>query len=136
MTYIPNCREDENYNEKYLNKLDKEFLAGFDWCMESAVDNFFDNNYEAGFDEGDFVGHEVLQELPEVEKDNYVMEFTFGERKVEERKIETIIDKIRYEILAWIECERDMLITSMIDAMDEEEYHNIKSEVDKENENV
>ena len=136
MTYIPNCREDENYNEKYLNKKDKEFLAGFDWCMESAVDNFFDNNYKAGFDEGDFVGHEVLQELPEVEKDSYVMEFNFGERKAEERKIETIIDKIRYEILAWIECERDMLITSMIDAMDEEEYHNIKSEVDKENENV
>lgn len=134
MTYIPDCRTDKNYNQKYLNKLDKEFLAGFDWCMENAVDNFFDNNYD--FDDGSYIGHQLLQELSEGDKDDYVMEFTFNDRKDEERKIETIIDKVRYEILAWIESERDMLITSMIDAMDEEEYHKIKSEVDKENENV
>ena len=130
MTYIPNCRTDENYNQKYLNEKDKEFLAGFDWCTESAVDNFFDNNYDS--DDGSHICHELLQELSEGEKESYLMEFTFGDRKNEDRKVETIIDKIRYEILAWIESERDMLITSMIDAMGEEEYHKIKSEVDKE----
>ena len=134
MTYIPDCRTDENYNQKYLNKLDKEFLSGFDWCMENAVDNFFDNNYD--FDDGSYICHELLQELSEGDKDDYIMEFTFNDRKDEKRKIKTIIDKVRYEILAWIESERDMLITSMIDAMDEEEYHKIKGEVDKENENV
>ena len=40
MSYIPNCREDENYNQKYLTGDDKEFVRGYDWCTEQAVDNF------------------------------------------------------------------------------------------------
>lgn len=132
MSYIPDCRTDEYYNQKYLNERDKEFIRGFDWCTEMAVDNFFDNNYEKGFDEDNFVGHEVLQELPDQLREKYEMEFSFLDGKVEERTIETIIDQIRYEILVWIESERDMIITSMIDGMNEEEYRKIKDEVDKE----
>ena len=132
MTYIPDGRTDKYYNQKYLNKANAEFLRGFDWCTEMAVDNFFNNNYEKGFDDAEFVGHEVLQELPESEKGEYTMEHTFIECEDEKRKVETIIDKIRYEILSWIESERDMLITSMIDGMNEEEYKQIKAEIDKE----
>ena len=130
MTYIPDCRQDEYYSAKYLNEKDKQFLLGFDWCTEMAVDNFFNNSYIKGFDDRDFVGHEVLQELPESEKNEYTMTFTFGDGKDEERKTETIIDKIRCEILEWIESFRDELITSMIDGMSEEEYNQIKARVD------
>ena len=134
MTYIPDCRTDEYYNEKYLSKQDKEFLRGYDWATEMAVDNFFDNNYDMRFDEDDFVEEAVLKELPEEAQDTYTMEFTFVSKE-EERTIKTVIDKIRYEILEWIEMNRDELITSMIDGMDDKEYQKIKSEVDA-NENV
>lgn len=135
MSYIPDCRTDEFYNQKYLNDTDREFLSGFDWAVEMALDNFFDNNYLKGFDDDTFIGHEVLQELPECEKEEYTMEFDCLDRKEEQRSVETIIDKIRSEILEWAESERDMLITSMIDNMNEEEYKAIKVKVDA-NENV
>lgn len=32
MTYIPDCRTDEVYNESNLNDRDKEFVKGFDFC--------------------------------------------------------------------------------------------------------
>ena len=37
MTYIPNCRTDENYNERYLNRRDKRFVAGYDFAVEQAL---------------------------------------------------------------------------------------------------
>lgn len=134
MSYIPDCRTDEHYNQKYLSDTDVEFLAGFDWAVEMALDNFFDNNYLKGLDDDTFVGHEVLQELPESEKDVYPIQFEFCVKE-ETRTVETIIDKIRMQILDWAESERDMLITSMIENMDEEEYKAIKEKVNA-NENV
>lgn len=52
----------------------------------------------------------------------------------EERKVETYADLIRYKILEWIENERNELITSMIDAMDDEEYKKIKEKADSKKE--
>lgn len=135
MSYIPDCRKDRYYNQKYLNEKDKKFLAGFDWAVEMALDNFFDNNYLNGFNDDEFITHELLQELPECEKGKYTIEFDFLDRKEEEREVNTIIDEVRMEILNWAESERDMLITSMIDGMDEDEYNTIKEKVDA-NENV
>ena len=34
MSYIPDCRTDEYYNEKYLEGLEKTFIEGFDFCVE------------------------------------------------------------------------------------------------------
>ena len=36
MTYIPDCRTDEVYNESNLNDRDKEFVKGFDFCAETS----------------------------------------------------------------------------------------------------
>lgn len=33
----PDCRTDENYNEKYLNAEDKKIVVGFDCCLESIT---------------------------------------------------------------------------------------------------
>lgn len=37
MSYIPDCRTDENYNEKYLNEKSKVYIAGFDCAIETIV---------------------------------------------------------------------------------------------------
>lgn len=130
MSYIPNCRTDENYNQKYLNDRDKKFLRGFDWCTEMAVDNFFDNEMYELQDSEKYLGHILCKELPDLMQDDYSMEFTFADREEEDRKVRTYADLIRMKILEWIEMERDELITSMIDEYDEEEYQQIKERVD------
>lgn len=131
MSYIADCRTDDYYNQKYLNQKDKEFLSGFDWCAEMAVDNFFDNNYD--HDNGVYLEHILAQELPECMKDNYEMENTFredGEPETEKREVKTYADLLRMQILVWIEMERNELITSMIDNMSEEEYNANKEKAD------
>lgn len=41
MSYIPDCRTDEFYNEKYLVGNDKMFLAGYDWAVEQITTLFY-----------------------------------------------------------------------------------------------
>lgn len=132
MSRIPDCRTDEYYNQKYLNQRDKAELFGFDYCTECAVDNFFDNldNY---FDEETYLGHVLNEELPESMQEEYTMEFSFfraEENKSEDRTCKTYADLLRMRILEWIEMERDEVITSMIENMDDEEYEAIKAKVD------
>ena len=43
MSYIPDARTDDTYNEKNLRHDDEKFIDGFDWAAEECVDNFFDN---------------------------------------------------------------------------------------------
>ena len=45
MSYIPDCRTDEYYNEKYLNAEDKEFIAGYDYAVEAIV-SLIEHNVE------------------------------------------------------------------------------------------
>lgn len=131
MSYIPDCRNDENYNEKYLNNFDKEFVRGYDWCVEMSVDNFFDN-LDIYFGDDSHIMHLLNEELPENMREEYEIERTFADEndRVEKRDVKTYVDLLRSKILDYIENERDELITSMIDNMDEQEYAEIKAKVD------
>ena len=131
MSYIPDCRNDENYNEKYLNNFNKEFVRGYDWCVEMSVDNFFDN-LDIYFGDDSHIMHLLNEELPENMREEYEIERTFADEnaRVEKRDVKTYVDLLRSKILDYIEMERDELITSMIDNMDEQEYSEIKAKVD------
>ena len=129
MSRIPDCRSDENYNEKYLNKKDKEFVSGYDWCAEEVVDNFFDN-LDVYFDDDSHLMHVLKEEMPESMQYEEEIEWSFGQREPEKREIKTYLDLLRSKIQEWIEDERDELITSMIDNMDDNEYELIKAKVD------
>lgn len=131
MSYIPDCRNDENYNEKYLNNFDKEFVRGYDWCVEMSVDNFFDN-LDIYFGDDSHIMHLLNEELPENMREEYEIERTFADEndRAEKRDVKTYVDLLRSKILDYIEMERDELITSMIDNMDEQEYSEIKAKVD------
>ena len=126
MSYIPDCRTDENYNEKYLNAQDKEFLRGFDWCCEMAADCFFDN---LPFLNDSHIMHMLNEEIQEEAHEEYDVESDF-DVPAQHRIIKTYVDLIRARMLDFIESERDELITSMIDSMDEAEYQALKECVD------
>lgn len=132
MTYIPDGRTDENYNQKYLNELDKEFLRGFDWCLEMVVDNFFDNHFDGASD--DYLEMALREQVPEGLREEYEVEYTFYSdcdgKKSEMRTVDNYADLLRMQILEWVEMSRNELITGMIDGMDDAEYQKIKEQVD------
>lgn len=132
---FPDGRNDNYYNEDFLDKPNKNFLDGFDWATEMAVDNFFDNNFgDLGMCENAYLTEVLEKEVPDSLKQEYDMEFTFGDRETEKREIKTYADYLRMKLLEWIEMDRDELITSMIDGMDEDIYNAIRNKVLKENE--
>lgn len=127
---FPDCRNDDFYNEDFLTEKDREFIYGHDWCTEEVVDHFFDNLdiYIDEKDEEDPL-KVLFKELPEDEKETEEVEWTFGDREPETREIRTYGDLLRYYLLHYIEINRDELITSIIDGMDEEEFNKIRKKV-------
>ena len=105
MSYIPDCRTDENYNDKYLNSTDKEFVAGYDYAVEQVL-NLIDYNSDVDDD---------LENL---------LDTNIAVVNVDKKAI------IHKAVKHWMESERDMLVTSMIDNMAEDEYEQIKTTVD------
>ena len=106
MSYIPDCRNDAVYNQKYLNAQDKQFVAGYDWAVDRIM-TLFDNI-------------EVYPDLDAILDDKMAI--------IEEGKA----DIVKSAVEEWAESGRDDLITSMIDNMSEDEYAKIKAEVDSE----
>ena len=129
---MPDCRNDDYYNEDFLSGDDHEFVRGFDWCAEEVVDNFF-NNMDVFFDDDNHLLHVLNETLPEHLQAEEEIEWRFGDRGKEVRKIETYADLLRTKLEDWIESERDSLITSMIDNMDEDLFNAIRNKVLKEN---
>lgn len=111
MSYIPDCRTDTVYNEKYLNEKDKEYLEGFDWCVKTVLESFVDN-INIYRDEFDIKGASLNLEW-----------FLQNNKEVAE--------KLRECMVHFSEMERNTLITAMIEWMDEEEYKEIKARVDE-----
>ena len=92
------------------------------------VDNFF-NNLEYMFGHDSYIMHVLNDEIVEDKHEEYDWTYTFG-GKEEHREVRTYADLIRVRLIDWIEGERDELITSMIDAMPNEEYDANKERVD------
>ena len=115
MSYIPDCRTDENYNAEKLSNDDKQFVNGYDYCVEMAADSFFDN-LDVFFGEDSHIMHALNEELPKYLKESYDIEFEYhGEQQKVTRDVETYADLIRVRMLDYIESQRDELIVSMID---------------------
>lgn len=110
MSYIPDCRTDNNYNEKYLNEKDREYLEGFDWCVKTVLESFTDN-MNIYKDEFDING--VALNLAWFLENN-----------------QEVAEKLKECMVHFSEMERNTLITAMIEGMDEEEYKEIKARVD------
>lgn len=111
--FIPDCRTDEYYNVDKLNEKDKAEIAGYDWCAEEVVDNFFDN-LDVYFDDDSVLMEALTKEVPASLQTEYEMEDSFNGQK-ETRVVKTYADLLRMSILDHIERNRDEVIVSMID---------------------
>lgn len=117
MSAFPDCRNDESYNEDFLNEQDKRFIEGFDFAIE-VISNLFKDNLSV-FEE----------ELTNVSEND--------EMRVTRRDFYDILvqnNKVVDEVLqTWSEMERDEIITSMLDSMSEAEYQENKEKALEEN---
>ena len=106
--YVPDARTDEAYNQKYLNNIDKEYVRGYDHAVDDVLDSFFANLdiYDWDVDGEDIDLYKILTNHPD------------------------ICDKLAENLKEFFESSRDEMIVSLIDHMDDEEYENIKKEVD------
>lgn len=134
MSMFPDTRTDDYYNEDFLQQADAEFVRGFDWAIEFVLDNLFNNLDVAIQDE--VVIRFMEKDLPKDMRGNtYTPIFRFLQGgEPEERTITTYADMIRANVLEYAEMERDELITSMIDNMDEDVYQAVRNKVLKDNE--
>lgn len=107
MSYFPNCRTDEYYNDKYLNEKDKEFIAGYDWAIENAIKTFFANI-------------DIYPELDDVLADNKAV------------IVEGKSDMVEEAMIHFAEMHRNELITSILDGYDEKEYEKLKASAELE----
>lgn len=106
-----------------MNAKDAEFIAGFDWGRIMVVNNFFDNIEDH---EDDW-----QQMEPETEEEEKIISFMEKNPEAAGAFYKACIEGIKEAILQCIEMERDELITSMIDSMDEDEYESNKESADK-----
>lgn len=129
------CRNDDYYNADFLDGNDRTFIRGYDWLTEMVVDNFF-NNLELL--DSDLMEKVLSEKVPESLQGEYEQVATFKLNDemldIEIRKVETYGDYIRFKLLEYIESERDQLITSMIEGMDEDIFNAIRNRVLKDNE--
>lgn len=100
---VPDCRTDENYNERYLRGNDAEFVRGYDFLTDNVIESFFYNL-------------DIYEDLDLIFDDNKAV------------MMKGKVDLVKNALLDYIENERDMLITSMIDEMPEEEYAKVREE--------
>ena len=138
--YIPNCRkrfkptfsvrsrknEINAYWEGYLNEADTNYLKGYDAAVEDSLSTFFSN-----VSDFDFL-HEVFVEgdIRQLAKEPSV--YDLDEKLPDDAPKAVCFMRGLYEALVnWFESERDELIVSMIDGMEEEEYLAIRKEKDE-----
>lgn len=119
MTFIPDTRNDSLYNERFLNDGDDAFVQGFDFAIDTMI-NLFGHNLDT-----------YQQELTELCPEGHEKEWdeAFAKREDLYEIVEDNKEILCAIIKDWAEKERDSVITSCIDGMDEEEYELIKNEV-------
>ena len=69
---FPDCRNDDVYNQVFLDSKNKKIIRGYDFAAET-IDNFFDN---PEFLDNDKIMRFFNKTLPEDMQDEYDMEFS------------------------------------------------------------
>lgn len=106
MSMFADARNDDVYNQDFVCDTDKEFLRGYDFAMEQVLN--------------------MLRDLY-----NYMTRNELLEALIDKEDVEKMLSEKAEE---YLEGERDMLVTSMIDSLDKEEYDVLKKKALKQNE--
>lgn len=118
MSFIPDTRNDDYYNEDFLDKISKSCLVGYDFALDQII-NLIGGNLDIYSDDL----NELCPEDHEIEEDE-----AYSKRDDLYEILEDNKEIICAIIKDWMERNRDELVTSMIDGMDDEEYEGIKAE--------
>ena len=94
MTYIPDCRKDDTYNEKNLTKESLDFIHGFDMAVDEIM-TLFDNTDV--FPEFDLI---LDPDIAVVNKDKIAI--------------------VRAAVKEWAEMSRNEVIVALIDRQEDE----------------
>ena len=95
MTYFPDVRTDEAYNQKKLNDKNKKFVEGYDWCTDT-IKSFF----ASIGDSDEYLDHILMEKVPE---------------DMADEEVSTYADLLRFRLENWIESSRDELVVAMLD---------------------
>lgn len=96
---FPDCKNDDVYNEDFLNTKDLEFVRGCDYAFDK-ISNLFENNLD-------------------------VYASCIGKMSCE--ILEQHKGEISCIIKHWFEQERNQMITTMIDSMNDDEYVELRT---------
>lgn len=134
MSIIPDCRQDEDYNEKYLNEQDAECVSGYDICVKDSIENFFNNIGNIEDELLEAIGATHYNDIKLDEKlicgDMTLKDMTSKQIK-SIGPLNALLLVIKSEMLSCAEKQRDEIITSMLDNMDDDEYDKLKDAADK-----
>lgn len=140
MSKTPNCRDDEYYNEKYLNEADSEYINGYDSSIDDNIDNFFTNlmNWEDDIKEALFPDPEDEEKVNEAVKMNFETiwndDMYYSDYQIEDLEAMSPYTRLflflKEKMLEWAEGNRNEMITSMLENMDESEYDGLKKKAD------
>jgi hypothetical protein len=104
MTYFPDTRTDDTYNQDKLNSINKEFVKGYDWCV-IQLENFFET-----FGESDeYIDHILSEKVSE----NIAEDFADDD-------VKTYADFLLFKAKNWIESSRDEMIVAMLNGQSAE----------------
>jgi hypothetical protein len=119
MSLFPDVRNDDTYNDHFLEDRDEQFLAGYDMAYDEII-NLIANNLDT------YEG-----ELNELCPDGYEMDEdeAFSKREDLYQILEENREILCAVIKDWLEMSRNELVTSMIDDMDESVYETVKKDV-------
>lgn len=106
MTYIPDGRTDEYYNERYLIGKDEQFIAGYDWAVNYGINVFFSSLEDDYYNERSTIISSFIDSLAFED-----MMMILAHRK-------DLADALKEEIENQLEMERDSMITAMFDSFE------------------
>lgn len=108
------------YRDSYLDKNDKEFIAGFDWCIEHVIKPFFCNIniYDKELKSISYFSEEVFSDIDNeiIVNNKTILGNDYTEEELKKMNDKTKFFKILKECMEhWTEVERDELVVSMLD---------------------
>lgn len=102
--YISDCRKDKTYNYENLSEKDKEFVDGYDYCIENSINSFW-YNLDVYLNCDSYLNLMLNDEMPEI---------------MQSENCKTWCDFLKAALEDWVEKDRDEIITSIIDHYPEE----------------
>ncbi len=119
------------YRDSYLNNNDKEFMAGFDWCIDHVIKPFFCNIniYDKELKSISYFSKEIFSDIDNemIVDERTILNNDYSNEELSKMNDKTKFFKVLKECMEhWIDVERDELVVSMLDDRNVIDFDNQK----------